>query len=154
MDYALEKFADIQPEVEAMAPLQWAEMAKGFERFVPKPRVDIYLEAEKRGKTILVTARKKGNLVGYFGMLIHPSMSAGNALTATSTPYFVMPTKARGVVLLHLIRRAIDEARARGAKIIAIKTHPWASAGPLLQRMRFQETETWFTLDVTGDAHA
>ncbi len=147
-DYREEKLADARPEMERMAPLQWAEMAQGFEEFVGAPRWDVYLRAEAVGAAFLVTARQDGRLVGYFGMVVHPHLSMENTLAATSTPYWVEPGRYRGLILRRLIETAMAIARQRTVKVVAIRTHVWASAGPILEAMRFRPVETSYMLSL------
>lgn len=150
IDYREEKLADARPEMEAMVPRQWAEMAQGFDEFVSAPRWDVYLRAEQQGAGFLVTARHEGRLVGYFGMLVHSHLSMADTLAATSTPYWVEPGRYRGLILRRLIETALAVARGRGAKVAAIRTHVWASCGTILESMRFRPVETSYMLNM-GD---
>ncbi len=153
--YQQERLADIQPEIEALVPQQWAEMASaegGFEQFVEKPNWEWYRKFDTAGKGALFTARTRQlpkKVVGYFGAYIYPSTTSGN-LIVQSTPYYVVPSLGpmrRGLVLRALIRHAVAAIAPPGS-MVAIKTHPWASAAPILKHLGFREVETWYMLPV------
>jgi len=134
-------------EVKALVPQQWAEMAQGMNEIEENTDWDEYLASEGKKEAFLITARRE-NLIGYFGMRVKPFASSQKHLAATSLPYFVVKCRDRGLILRRLIRVATETAKARGATMVAIKTHPWASAAPLLERMRFKPLETWYTLKI------
>lgn len=148
IDYREEKLADIRDEIESLVPAQWDEMAQGFEEFVSAPRWDIYLKAEQLGHGFLLTARDSGRLVGYFGMLVHPALSMKDTIAATSTPYWVEPCRFRGLILRRLFEKALAVAAQHGAQVMSVRTHPWASAGPILEAMKFREYETSYMLSL------
>lgn len=141
--YRVESLLLALPEIRALVPEQFAEMAH---HAPPEYEVgwELYARAEHKGRGFLITAREPA-LVGYFGMLVQPH-TQGGFLAATSTPYYVVPRPARGLILRSLIREAVREARNRGARTVAIKTHPWADCGPILKREGFQPVETWHML--------
>lgn len=140
--YAQEKLADCRAEIEALVPQQWAEMAQGFDQFVEKPNWDFYLKLEAKGNALLFTARDAGAIVGWFGVYVYKSTTSDN-LIVQATPYFVVPCRARGLILRRLIKTAIAAVALPGA-MITIKTHPWASAAPILEHLGFRAVETWY----------
>ena len=148
MKYQTEKLKDILPEINAMVPEQWAEMAEGFEGLA-QPNWPIYLAAEERGMGLLLTARD-AELVGYFGFLIHPHLSAADQLAASSTPYFVKKRRDRGVILRSLIRYSLDILSRRGVRYVSVRTHTWASCAPILERLHFKPYETSYMLKLGG----
>lgn len=151
--YAEERLADIRPEIEALTPQQWAEMAVGFEAFVMRPMWELYEEIERKDKLVLVTARREGVLTGYFGFMLHPFPSARATTAATSTPYYAIKGKWRGLVLRRMVRTAIKAAQERGAQMITIRNHVWAPAEPILKSLGFRPVETWYMLNLAKDEH-
>lgn len=156
--YQQERLADIRPEIEAHIPQQWAEMAAaegGFDQFVEKPDWEWYLKLEAAGKAVLFTARlpAEGGLVGWFGVYVYQSTTSAN-LIVQATPYYVLPSVGplrRGLILRRLIRYALDKVTGlpgAGGQMITIKTHPWASAAPILEHLGFRAVETWYMLAV------
>lgn len=161
--YQQERLADIKPEIEALVPQQWAEMASaegGFDQFVEKPNWDWYLGLEAQGKAVLFTARHDyappypaRPLVGWFGFYLYQSTTSAN-LMVQATPYYVLPslgTLRRGLILRRLIKFAIAKVTglpAAGGAMVTIKTHPWASAAPILEHLGFRAVETWYMLPV------
>lgn len=147
--YAQEKLKAVLPEIEAMVPEQWEEMAQGFEGMTYEPNWTLYLAAEERGAGMLLTAREDEVMLGYFGFLVHPHLSSQSQLAATSTPYYVRKMAnggTRGLVLRSLIRESVKKLKVRGVALISIRTHHWASAGTILESLRFKPFETSYML--------
>ena len=157
--YQQERLADIRSQIEAHVSEQWAEMASaegGFDQFVEKPNWDWYLGLEAKGNAVLFTARREGTdreLVGWFGVYVYRSTTSDN-LMVQATPYYVLPSVGplrRGLILRNLIRYALDKVTglpAVGGAMVTIKTHPWASAAPILEHLGFRAVETWYMLPV------
>jgi len=82
-------------------------------------------------------------------MLVYPNSSLRTELSASSTSYYVVPRRDRGVILRSLIRHATDICRQHGVRKMTVKTHPWASAEPVLKNLAFREIEKIFMLDLT-----
>src|SRR5262249_51367405 len=146
--YAHEKLAAAIDEIKQTLPAMWAEMAEGFGDAQPEPNWSIYFAAESRGRAFLLTAREDGDLVGYFGMLVYPNLSLQNELAASSPPYYVVPRRARGLILRSLIRHAITLCQRAGVKKATVKTHPWASAEPVLVHLGAREVSKDFMFDL------
>lgn len=147
--YAQETLKAVLPEIKAMVPEQWEEMAQGFDGMTYAPNWALYLAAEERGAGMLLTAREDEVMLGYFGFLVHPHLSAQAQLAATSTPYYVRKMHkpgTRGLVLRSLIRESVKKLKARGVTLISIRTHHWASAGAILESLRFKPFETSYML--------
>jgi len=148
LEYAQERLADALDDIKALVPAQSAEMAQGYERFVPEPNWPAYLAVEARGAGLLVTARDEGRLVGYLGFMLHPHASAISTMAASSTPYYVVAGPNRGLVLRRLLCVAKQLLEQRKVSMMTVRTHPWASAAPLLEAMRFRQTDTIWMLEL------
>ena len=146
--YRRELLANAILEIRETLPAMWAEMAPGFGAEQPEPRWDLYFTAEKREAAFLLTAREEGRLIGYFGMILHDNPSLRNELAATATPYYVVPRRDRGLILRSLIRHAITVCQRAGVKKATIKTHPWASAEPVLVHLGAREVAKDFMFDL------
>ncbi len=147
--YQEERPADARHDIEALAFAQWAEMAQGgYEELVENPNYEFYLALAAKGMLILLTARDESRLVGYLAAYVYPSTTSKHETMVQSGPYYVVREVGgikRGLILRRLFARLVEIARARGT-VVTIKTHPWATAAPLLKHMGFREAETWYTL--------
>lgn len=152
VNYQIEPLAVVRPEIEAILPAMWAEMAEGFEEERAEPNWEMYLALERKKAAFLLTAREAGVFVGYLGILVYPNSSLRNELSASSTSYYVVKRRDRGVILRGLIRYAADVCRRAGVRKMTVKTHPWASAEPVLVNLAFREIEKIFMLDLTSVA--
>lgn len=145
--YAQERLANIKPEIEGLVASQWLEMAKGFEAFIESPNWEWYLSLEAKGNLMLLTARDQGVLLGYFGAYVYRSTTSKN-LMVQATPYYVVPHKFRAIILKRLIQNLLTAVPTSvGTAMITIKTHTWASAGPILEHLGFRAVETWYMLE-------
>lgn len=144
--YGRETIAQAKDEIASLAPVAWSEMAQGpYGGMDYQVNWPLYEKAESSGSAFLVTARRNGDLVGYIGMIVHAHMSTTDT-AATSATYYVRPCPQRGLILRRLIASAMNEGRRRGATIAAIRTHPWASCGPILEAMDFLPAEIVYIL--------
>lgn len=146
--YQIEKLARAKPEIEALLPDLWAEMAPGFGDAVATPNWAIYQAAEDKAAGFLVTAREDGRLVGYFGALVYRNLSLQNELAAEATPYYVVERRDRALILRSLIRHALAILQSRGVHKATVKTHPWASAETLLEHMGARLVEKRYMFDL------
>jgi hypothetical protein len=146
--YAREPLSSALEEVKATLPAMWAEMAEGFGEEQAEPNWKLYFAAEACNAAFLLTAREDGALVGYFGMLVYANLSLKNELAASSTPYYVVPRRDRGLILRSLIRHAITICQRAGVKKATVKTHPWASAEPVLVHLGAREISKDFMFDL------
>lgn len=152
--YTQERLADIQSEVAELGHQQTAEMAVGFESFVEQPNWAWYLGLEAKGMLILLTARdppaagEAGKLVGYFGAYIYPSTTSQHTMV-TATPYYVVPCRFRGIILKRLVAKLLEHPQAPRPRLLTVKTHVWADAGPILAHLGFRPVEIWHMLEQT-----
>jgi Acetyltransferase (GNAT) family len=147
--YARESLGSALTEIKETLPAMWAEMAEGFGEERAEPNWAMYFAAEAKNCAFLLTAREDGVLVGYFGMLVYPNLSLKNELAASATPYYVVPRRDRGLILRSLIRHAITICQRAGVKKAVVKTHPWASAEPVLVHLGAREVAKDFMFDLT-----
>lgn len=148
VEYAREPLASALAEINETLPAMWAEMAEGFGEERPEPNWKLYFAAEARNAAFLLTAREDGKLVGYFGMLVYPNLSLKNELAASATPYYVVPRRDRGLILRSLIRHAVTLCQRAGVRKATVKTHPWASAEPVLVHLGAREVSKDFMFDL------
>lgn len=141
--YSQERLADIRHEIEALVPQQWEEMAKGFSGTPDPVQWDLYLQFEQQGRLILLTARIENRLIGYFGAFLYV---VDGKEAVRSAPYYVVPTTPptrRALILRRMIKMLKEKCPGRD---LLIKTHPWASAAPILEHLGFRAVETWYML--------
>lgn len=144
--YAQERLADIQAEIEALVPQQVAEMAVGFEHFVEQANWTWYLGMEAKGLAILFTARDAGKIVGWFGAYVYKSTTSQHTMVQ-ATPYYVVPCRFRGIILKRLVTMLLEHPLAPRPRLLTVKTHVWADAGPILAHLGFRPVEIWHMLE-------
>lgn len=103
----------------------------------------IYLEFERLGLLLVLTARKDKQLVGYFVAILihhHPHNKDGGRV-ATTDMFYILPEHRRGGAGARLLMAAEKELRARGVKKASISTKIHFESGELLDSLGWEKTD-------------
>lgn len=111
----------------------------------PYPDVERFRLAEKQGYLLIVTARDKENLVGYWVGAILPHLHYPQMGRVASTDmYFLLPQYRVGANGLLLISAAEEEAKTAGAVQFQISCKVHADHTRLMEAMGFTKTDYLF----------
>lgn len=103
----------------------------------------IYLEFERLGLLLVLTARRDGKLVGYFVAITihhHPHNKDGGKVS-TCDMFYILPEHRRGGAGAKLLKAAESELRARGVKKASISTKLHFENGALLDALGWEPTD-------------
>lgn len=101
--FACERVASIWDEVMVLAQLHW-DGTKSYRRHEPfNPSKARYQAANEQGYFFVFTARDAGQLVGYFGIYVTPSMHS-QLLMATEDTFFIHPDYRDGFNAVRFIK--------------------------------------------------
>ena len=96
----VERWSDALPEMEAIFPEHWKELARFQDDIQLCCDKERYAAIEKIGALLLLTARADGRLVGYFVAFLFPHMHyKGSGLWAMSDMYYICPHFRKGAGL-------------------------------------------------------
>lgn len=104
---------------------------------------DFYADLEKRNFLLVVTARRDGQLIGYYvGIVIghHPHNKEGGKVSTTDM-FYLSPEHRRGGAGAKLLRFVEQELRAEGVKKATISTKLHFESGELLDALGWEKTD-------------
>lgn len=142
----LESFEERLPELQALLPLHYRELALNQDKVPLSPQYQVYIERERQGGLVFATLRDAGELVGYFIGFIAPGLHYSTCLTCTMDIFYVRPDKRAGRCGINLFRFVQAELKRRGVQrwFVGSKMHKDASA--LFKYLKFAPCETYYTM--------
>jgi GNAT superfamily N-acetyltransferase len=141
----LETMREGFPELIAIFPLHYEELALNKDKVPLDPQYDLYLAREDRGEVIYVTLREDGKLIGYFVGFVAPGLHYKTCLTCTMDLFYVHPDHRNGLGGLRLFRAVEKELRRRGVQrwFVGSKIHKDISR--LFEALKFDPVETYYS---------
>jgi GNAT superfamily N-acetyltransferase len=103
----------------------------------------IYLELERLGRLLVVTARKSGALVGYYIAIVidhHPHNKDGGKVSNCDM-FYVLPEHRRGGAGAKLLMRAEKELRNLGVRKASMSTKLHFENGLLMDALGWEKTD-------------
>jgi len=148
LSFALERLHDIQPEVNQLWALHYAE-TEGYRGAPMIPQLDQFYRMEDAGMWRQFTARDDvdGHLVGHLGYMVHVGRHTG-VLTATEDFFYLRKEYRGGYNALRLLRFAIGRLKAEGCKQIGMSSKMTNDIEPLLKRVGFDLVAKFYTMAV------
>lgn len=89
--YQVESFTENLEELKLLLPGHYQELALDKDKVPLSPQYDIYTKREALGELIFVTARDRGELVGYFIGFIAPGLHYSTCLTCIMDIFYIHP---------------------------------------------------------------
>ena len=142
----VESYTERLPELKAIFPHHWKELALNQKQVPLDPQYDIYLAKDAAGEVLLIMLREHGKIAGYFIGFVSPGLHYKTCLTLTMDIFYVLPEHRNGTAGLKLFRAVEDEARRRGVQRIFVGSKLHKDASRLFQRLGYEPVETFYTL--------
>lgn len=154
--FGVERYADIWDEIYPLFEMHYEEMAKrqkdaGRTVAPLNPNKDAYIAFNDDGRLVLFTVRIDGELVGYSGVYVMPSMHSGE-LIAREDAIFVRPDHRNGIGK-KLTKKILASLGAAGVKSATMTAAADPRAALMWQRMGFKPTAMQMTYDFEGPKH-
>lgn len=140
-----ESLAHTLPELRALLPLHYEELALNKDRVPLDPQYDVYLERERKGQLLLVVGRDAGEVVCYFIGFIAPGLHYQTCLTCTMDIFYVRKDKRTGTAGVRLFRFVEAELKKRGVQRWFMGSKVQADASALFQRIGAEPVETYYS---------
>lgn len=134
LQFAIERYADWIDEAMPLIREHWQEIAEDKDLNELNPNHDLYRRIDDAGALLLLTARVGGDLVGYVLMTVVPHPHYRHRIMASEDAHFLHPDYRNGLAGYRLIRRALAEAKARGADYVTMRTKRRHDHGRLFER--------------------
>jgi GNAT superfamily N-acetyltransferase len=146
IQFRTELFASFVKDARPLFTLHWEELALNKDKIKLSLDYSKYEKAEKDGLLHIVTARDKGQLVGYYTAAILPHLHYSDAgLMASTDMYFMLPEYRKGnngALFLVAIEKTLKD---RGVKKVYISCKAHHDLSPLFEALGYTFSDKMFT---------
>jgi GNAT superfamily N-acetyltransferase len=122
--YHIESFSERLEELKALLPLHYEELALNKDKVPLSPQYEVYVDRERQGMLLFVTARDAGQLVGYFIGFVAPGLHYSTCLTCIMDIFYIAPDHRgsnAGFQLFKFVEKELKRRRVQrwfmGAKV-------------------------------------
>ncbi len=141
----VERWADCVPELAAIFPEHYEELALNKDKVPLAPRWEVYADLEAKGSLILVTLREMGEMVGYFIGMISPSLHYGTTLECSLDIFFVRKQWRGRHAGLRLFKATRRELQRRGVQRWFCGSKMHKDASRLFKALGMTPIETYYS---------
>lgn len=146
--YCLEPLATAHPELEALLPFHWAEIARDKDnpKFQLKPDWSAYHALESSGQFAMMVVRVDGKMVGYHIGFVRRQLHYADSLAFITDIYFILDEYRRGRIGVQLFKETEKAMRARGVDKIYLgsKCAAHLDRTKLFERLGYHKIEYVF----------
>lgn len=115
--FSIERFSDVYREMYPLLEAHYEELSQHKEKFIElQPQASIYIERERAGSLIMVIARDRGVIIGYFVSFIAPALHYASCLTCSPDIFYVIPERRRDRTASSMFEFVESELRRRGVR--------------------------------------
>jgi L-amino acid N-acyltransferase YncA len=139
----VEPYQSCLPELNAIYPAHWEELALNKDKVPLNPMQEVYDALDAAGELMLVTLRQSGELVGYFLGFVKPSLHYRDCLTLTMDIYYTVASVRGGTAGLRLFRAVEREAKRRGVQRMFLGSKLHKDSSRLFTALGFEPVETY-----------
>lgn len=134
--------------LEDAMPLFQAHIEELKETIEVELNIDMnkYLRLWQNGSLLILAAREKGKLIGYYIMRLAQHSRSKHTLVANEEALYLKPEHRKGFVGIKLVEMGLLVAKAAGAEISYCSSHAGRSIAPLLKHFGFQKTTELYML--------
>jgi len=144
--YQLEALASVRREAEPLLKQHWEEIAVNKDIIKLNPDWRAYAELDRINALRVFTARKDGELIGYFVVIVSKALHYADHLFANNDVIFLAKPARKGMTGIKLIKFAIESLKAEGITKLHVNTKAHQPFDPILERLGFEEIERVYSL--------
>lgn len=134
--FQVERMVDVVPEIRVLHADHWEETEK-YRAGIPfNPDYAQYVAIDRAGSFLLVTARAKDAMIGYFMIVLHTSRHSSQRVAAEDA-FYLKPECRLGFALITMLRFTEACAVRAGAKQLTLSEKLTHLIGPCLKRTGF-----------------
>jgi hypothetical protein len=148
MDFAHESYVNVKNEIKPLIQEHWKEIALHQNDIKLEPNWNTYSRLADQGALRVYTARKSGELVGYFVCIVMPSLHYMRHLFANNDIIFLKKSERKGTAGIRLIKFAIEELKKDGVTLINVNVKKKQDFGKVLEHLEFEHVEDLWQLKV------
>lgn len=120
--YQVEKLSEIKDEVYPLLIKHWEEIALNKDKVPLDPNWELYAKFEAMELLNITTARRNGEIVGYFAYIICPNLHYKSLVIADGDIFYIDKDYRRSGIAIKLLAESEKNVRAAGANKIVNKT--------------------------------
>lgn len=143
--FAVESFTEQLPELKVILPLHYEELALDKEQVPLSPQYEVYTDRESRGEVLFVTARKEGQLIGYFIGFISPGLHYSTCLTCIMDIFYIHPEYRGSNTGFELFEFVEKELKRRGVDRWFVGHKEHFDIGFLFKKLGFEKVEITYS---------
>ena len=141
----VEPFHPFVDEVQPMLPEHYQELALNKDKVPLDPMYDVYDRLDAEGKTLVVTLREDGRLVGYFVGFVAPKLHYKTCLALTMDIFWTHPDIRGGLAGVRLFRAVEKEAKRRGVQTLYYGSKLHKDSGRLFEFLKMTPIEMYYS---------
>ena len=142
--YQQEPLFKVVPDVMDLAYLDWEEMYHDKGSYPFDPDWDLYYLLEESGSLLLFTARDSGKLIGYFSVIIGPSLHSKGKLVVSNDIIYLHKNYRKGLIGVKLFKFSEACLAESGYNQLQVITSERNNIDSLLKRLGYEKIETKF----------
>jgi GNAT superfamily N-acetyltransferase len=143
--FAVESFEENIPYLQHLLHSHYEELALNQDKVPLSPQYNVYINREKAGELLFVTAREAGEIIGYFIGFISPGLHYSTCLTCIMDIFYIHKDLRKGRLGIKLFQFVEKELQRRGVDRWFVGSKLHADASPLFKYLKFQPVETYYT---------
>lgn len=139
------------PELQALFPEHWAELALDKDQFPLMPNYAFYAHKDEQGELMLMVGRDQGQIVAYFVGFVVPGLHYQTCLTLTMDIFWVKPEYRGKSLGIRLFKAVETEASRRGVNRMFVGSKLHKDASWLFENLKYKPVEMYYS-KTFGDA--
>ena len=141
VNYQQEFLTSVVDDIKPLIKSHWDEIALNQDRIKLNPDWDAYQNFEDQDRLRIFTARDKGELVGYFVVIIGVNIHYKDHLFASNDIIYLSPNHRKGFTGIRLIKFAEKCLREDGISVLTINTKVHQPFDKLMDFLKFNKIE-------------
>lgn len=142
--YQQEFLYKVVDDVKPLLEQDWQEIEHNKDLLPLDPDWDAYETLEQQGMLQIYTVRDSGKLVGYFPVVIFPSLHSKGRMLVANDVIYLHKDYRKGSVGTRLFKFVEKCLKEDGYKVLYVTTTEQYPIDPLMKRLGYNKTETKF----------
>jgi len=136
-----EFLATCAEDAQKLITLHWQEIALNKHKIKLNPHWEAYAELEREGQLRIFTAREKGELIGYFVVIVGMNLHYKDHVFAVNDVLYLRKDWRKGLTGVKLIKFAEKCLKEDGVSVLTINTKTHQPFDTLMEYLRFNMVE-------------
>ena len=147
--YQQEPLCKFIPDVNSLVVLDWSEVGRPEAGYHLEPDWDLYQALENNNSLKVFTVRCEGQLIGYFTVVISPSLHSKGSFVVSNDAIFLHPHYRNSSIGIRLFKFVEDCIKEDGFGQLQITYTDKYNISSLLTKLGYCKVETKFEKRLT-----